>query len=396
MSQYLDTAEVEVAIKEFFKFPAIQVADHIGLFYDFTNFINNFLWNIALEKNNIEYIFTCQCETIRTAQDVQNFLGPAFIELNENVYNIFGLSKNKLKNTNVAALNNCKFIFEIIREKNKIDFPDILKKIINLSKKFDYAPDMFRMANLLFWDNIKYKNKRKLICFDRRFFCDIVAENIHKKTPLIEALLFNKKRRNSFLKIKNKIINARQNLVLKNTTDFFYLRKGEELLPLKISDDGVFYNGRSGEIIIIGGKKLKTDRKMLACALKDRILYPDLILSNILGHILPNIIAVGGTSQLEYLPNIVKMLDEFLTKNNLKKELLLKNNKKLNVSAYGRLIGPSLIKFTKTDKKFIDNLNSESNLEEFKQSFCNKKIGNTLNIDFWNYFNFFYKRINKT
>lgn len=129
--------------------------------------------------------------------------------------------------------------------------------------------------------------------------------------------------------------------------------------------------------------------------MRDRILYPDLILSNIFGHILPNIIAIGGTSQLEYLPNIVKMLDEFLTKNNLKDELQLKNKKKLEVSGYGRLIGPGLIKFTKTDKKFISSLGSGSSLEEFKRSFCDKKIGEVVNIDFWNYFDIFYKRINK-
>jgi len=395
LSRDLDKSEIEVAIKEFLKFPAIQVADHAGLFYDFTNFINNFMWNIALENNNIKYLFTCQCETVRAAQDVQNFLGPAFIEINENIYNIFNLSKNKLKNTNVAALHNCKFIFKIIRQNNKDNFPDILKEIISTSKEAGYAPDMFRDANLLFWNSIKYENKRKLICFDRRFFSDVVAENILKRTPIIEAALFDEEKRNSFLKIKNRIIQSSENLVLRNTTDFFYLKKGDELIPLKIKSDGNFYNGRNGGIVIIYGKKLKINRKVIYTALKDRILYPDLILSNIFGHILPNIIAIGGTSQLEYLPNIVKILDEFLIKNNLKYKSHLESKARLDVNGYGRLIGPSLIKFTDSDKRFIGNLNSKSNLEEFKQSFCYKKIGEVLNIDFWNYFDVLYERINK-
>lgn len=362
--------------------------------YDFTNFINNFLWNIALENNDIHYLFTCQCETVRSAQNVQNFLGPTFININENIYNIFGLSKNKLKNTNVAALDNCKFVFKLLHQRDTTDFPDILKKIIDELKNPGYAPDMFHKANLLFWSNIKYKNKCKLVCFDRRFFSDIIAENILKKTPIIEALLFDEKKRNSFLKIKKKIIQSNKNLILKDTTDFFYFKKDTELVPLKVNNKGHFYDRRSGKPIIINGEILKTSRNILYNALRNRILYPDLILSNIFGHILPNIIAIGGTSQLEYLPNILEILDEFLSKNNLEDSSYSKSRKILGVNGYGRLIGPSLIKFTESDKKFISNLNSKSNLDQFEYSFIDKKIGEVLNIDFWSYFDTLYQRIN--
>ncbi|MFH1772771.1 MAG: hypothetical protein ABH818_00195 [Patescibacteria group bacterium] len=91
----------------------------------------------------------------------------------------------------------------------------------------------------------------------------------------------------------------------------------------------------------------------------------------------------------------MKILDEFLIKNNLKYKSHLESKARLDVNGYGRLIGPSLIKFTDSDKRFIGNLNSKSNLEEFKQSFCYKKIGEVLNIDFWNYFDVLYERINK-
>jgi hypothetical protein len=300
-------------------------------------------------------------------------------------------SKNKLKNSNMACLNNCSFIFESLCQNNNLDLPDILKAIINDSKQPDYAPDMFHRANLLFWDKIKYNKKRELICLDHRFFCDIIAENILKNTPIINAILFDKIKRRSFLSVKEKIIQSEKNLVLRNTTDFFYLKKGDELIPLKIGGGGYFYSGRSGKVAFTSNKKLSLDREIIYEALKSRDLYPDLILSNIFGHILPKIIAIGGTSQLEYLPNIVRILKEFLAINDISDDFGCEN-KKIDETDYGRLIGPGLIKFTESDREFISRLNSQSDLDEFVNSFCDKKIGDVLNIDFWSYFNIFYQR----
>lgn len=393
LSQILDKSELELVIEEFRKFPAIQVADHIGLFYDSTNFLNNFLWNISLENNDIKYIFTSQCETVRAVQDVQNFFGPGYIELNENVYNIFGLSRNKLKNINVAALDDCRFLFELVLGEKEIHFPDILEDIIRTSQEPGYAPDMFRKANLLFWSSMKYSNKRKMVLFDRRYFSDILAENIAQEAPLLDAMLFASETRKSFLEIKNRIIESPENLVLRNTTDFFYLKKGKELVPLKISDEGVFYDGRSGDVVIINGETLRADKKIISEALLNRQIYPDLVLSNIFGHILPNIIAMGGTSQLEYLPIIGRMLDEYLSRNKLYSESEME---KLRNGNFGRLIGPSLLTLSQSEKKFIENLDTDSDLEEFKASFCDRRIGDVLNIKFWNYFEVFYSRLNKT
>lgn len=374
------------AINQFLRVPIIQMADGSNLLYDKETFMNNFLFQISCRENHLRYLFTQQCSTIKSLMYPSKLIGPSYIELDSDIYKLFNKSKNQLANSNIATLENVDFVFEPQGIKMPLyaqsNLPDILQGIKGMH--FKRASSAINYANRIIWKNLKMKSKKILLQFDEDLSVEVLEHYLRKDCKPIINLLFNKKIRNSFINTKKEIIKSKENLILNDTSDFFYYKTKNSLQPVKINKNKLI-KASNREIVPIG-----LNKKDIIKALKDKILYPDLIFTYLILIILPNIKSFGGASQQEYLPIIKRIFCE-----------TNKKNKFLDEKDYTRIlnqenlcfIGYGLVELSKLQKRVIGNLNKNTNLDEFEKEFIDKKMNQNLgNLSYFDYFEIFYKK----
>jgi hypothetical protein len=373
------------AHNQFMESPVLQVADHSGLLYDKTIFLNNFLFQIILKENKLNYAFSKQCSRIKGQFNSTSFSGPGYLNLNNTNYNIFDLPKPFLLKSHIAAINDVtiKLVPTKIQDSLALQspLPSLLTKL--KGQKFDKAIAAFKSSNLKIWQELATPQKRKYVPFDEDLVSDIICEYILTKNPVVYNLLFNKNTRSEYLKTKNTLLNESNKAILKNTSDFFYYKNGTELKPVKINTtNNTLIESESNRAIPIN-----LTPEDITKALKNRTLYGDLIFSYICLHLLPNTQAFGGTSQQEYLPIIQKILSTVDFHNKIFPESYSNQLKQSS-----KFLGTELLASIQTDN-IVSQLENQMQLTSFENSFLNKNIGDLVGtLSKYSHFNIIHKK----
>jgi hypothetical protein len=366
---------IEKLIKEFELSPVIQSGEHSGLLFNHENFMLNWLFYIASREKKREYMLSWQCSKVNCVTDKANLYGPGYIKINSEIYKLFDninylLSRTKLFHSNIAALNDVVFVFEP-QKRNHISSSTALPAQLEFlrGKYFQSASDAFIYANKNIWSELNLIHKPELIQIDDSFGAEVIIENLKDSSSLIHKLLFNQTIRNAYLNAKERVVNSDQNLTLRNTSDFFYAKRHNRLDPLKIKND-LFINSRTGE-----KTEIILDPDELIKHLRQKDVYCDLSLSYTFTFILPNILALAGTSQQEYLTPMKNILLMSNINNTLFNETTSNNIKSQKNCS---LINASLLELPQKEISLLEQLDRTLDLSQLEYDFVNKPIEETL------------------
>lgn len=288
--------------KQILSLPVIQTGDHCELFYDPQVFANNFLYQLALEKSPHPYLIVQQCSTIRLIQGRGPLRGPGFIRLEGGIYRVFKRSKNNLNDCNVVTMGEVMFDFQSEDPGNNYELPELLKDL--KGERFDNAVTAFFAANRYIWDNINIPDKKKLLLFDESLSSDTLIKFLEAPDHPLQKLFFEPDILAVFREVIRSYTNSPNCLVLKDTSDFFFGKYNEELVPLKFNHSGTTL------ISTIPKKRVEIEytKQSIIENLRNRSIYPNLVSSFLAISIFPKITVLGGASQYEYMFEIQEIL----------------------------------------------------------------------------------------
>lgn len=338
--------ELNSVVSQFSARPVIQTGDHCELIYDPQAFTNNLLYQISMDKASQGYLLTQQCSTPRMIQGRGPIRGPGFIRLESGIYRIFNRSKGNLKDCNVATTGKVTFTFEPEDPDNTAKLPSIL---IDLKgESFGDATSAIIAANRFIWANLDIPNKRPLLLFEESLSSDILAKFLEAQNHPLHSLYFDPALLSVFRKTIKKYTDSPECLILKNTSDFFWARYKEELIPVKLNE------GATLLVSDIPKKPLEIEYspQSIIESLRNRSIYPNLISSFLAISVFPQITVIGGISQYEYMFEIQEILKQTFEELGLNCSYL----KSLTMSPLSTFVGivgedqPSFIAAPKLDR----------------------------------------------
>lgn len=351
-------------------FPVIQQADHSNLILDEETFLNNYLFALAIKEKGGDIIINSQCSTVCCFSRRLPPAGPVFLNTRNSLFKVFPFSKRFFKNANFCLIPGpVRTSFDIESGNHQISNDTILSKIVGL--EFSTATESFRVCNDIIWNELNLPINR--ISFDEDLTSQLIIKHILSKDSPIYLLLFDQKIRQNFIKCKNKFINSVQNRVIKNSgTDFFWFKKDAKLIRINISNNNYNKNMILDDNSLLDFSMNPDD---IVRELEKQSIYADNFLSYFSRCLLPGIVAIGGTSQQDYLDHYINII---LMCNNdtpfIPKEIenMLKNE------VLSKLGGAPLLELNNEQKHMINFLTDSSALDEFSKSFLDLPIEETI------------------
>lgn len=294
--------EIEEIVHQYLAMPLLQTADHSELLYNPKTLLNNVVFQMGVAQTPAKYLLVQQCSTPRMLQGRNPLHGPGYIDLVDGQHRVFEKSKNTLNDSNVATLRDVTFTFEPEKPGERSPLPVLLQEL--KGRTYDTAAAAFLEANKYIWDQLSFSQKRELVLFDETLSSDVLASMLEDETHPLRHLLFEPRALQVFRQEIASFVDSPESLALKNSTDFFTGQYDQELIPLKFSEDGT-------ELTAAFPRKrfsLKWEPESIIQALRQRKIYPNLILSMLAVGIFPLATVVGGPSQHEYVPEVQQVL----------------------------------------------------------------------------------------
>jgi hypothetical protein len=280
-------------VRQVSSIPMIQTADSCQLITDPETFANNMIFQKILGNCGAKYSVVQQCSTVRLLMYYKSLIGPGFISWENQIFNIFGVSKKKLANANVLALKNVEIKFQ------GQYLPAIYQPFLGM--KYPTAAEAFLAINQLIWDKFRFNNKLMWVGIEESFSALLVASMLKEPRHPMCRLLFDEAIRQIFLEEITEATLPIKARILRNGTDFFTFRSGSQLIPLRF-DGAQSLRDFGGQIC------LTLNSAEIVSALERGDLFPNLILSYFALAIFPKITVVGGASQFEYFYEILAIL----------------------------------------------------------------------------------------
>jgi hypothetical protein len=274
------SSEADDACAAFAAHAAMQQADHSGLLLDTEILLNNVLYSVACKSRGLGTMITLQCSTVKCVTSLKPVQGPAYLGHGKHIYKVFDQSKRVLKDTNVCCLPRDIRLWLRTEDGEELG-------LVDTSTAYANAEDAFLASNYSLWLRWKDEIGVERIAVDERYTSELAALHVEDKSSPIYMLLFDEKLRNTFLSIRNDYA-ARHNRFVSDATDFFWQRRGGRLLPIRLGQTGTL-NG------------VEYTPKALAAALRAGQIFSDKYVAYMVRSLLPGVLAVGGTSQQDYL-----------------------------------------------------------------------------------------------
>lgn len=271
------SSRADDACTEFLAFPVMQQADHSGLLLETEILLNNVLFAVGISLHGRERMFTLQCSTVKCVTRLNPVCGPGYLHLAGDTYRVFDFSKRTLKDTNVCCLPGSVSFW--LRTEGGVALDRV-----DTSVRYRNAEDAFLAANAALWGEGSGVER---VAVDERYTSELVALHVEDRSSPVHALLFDDLVRKTCLAIRDEYARKHGQFV-SSVTDFFWLRRDSRLLPVRL----VSPNGLGETPFTPAG---------IASALREGRLYADKYIAYLVRCLLPGIVAVGGTSQQDYL-----------------------------------------------------------------------------------------------
>lgn len=367
-------AAARQAVMEFSRVPMIQLADGADLLGDVETILNHLMFQITCRENNISYMWTQQCTTVKALTSRSPLRGPAILETDQDYLQVFGGSIKSLESSNVACMSDVEFTFRPLGRKLPVyagvACPDLMARF--QGRRYERASDGILAANRWMWSQLRVKARKRLLLFGEEVSVDVVRQFLEDDTSLIARILLDPVSRQAFLQARAAVVGAPDNLVLRGSTDFFWGRDGRRLRPLRVCE------GDPPALAVVSKGHVRPFVTLSRDALTDRLergdLYPDLLLGYTVLSLLPGVVAVGGASQHEYLPRI---RDVLLLAHELCPVLDSTDHERLREEEYSRLIGPALLELSPRQRRALLSLSTSTRLDDFEADAFRRAIGET-------------------
>jgi len=351
--------------------PIIQQADHSNLLLDQEVFLNNILHALGANLQGVTHIFTSQCSTVSCLSRRSPPAGPTFLRMGAAMYSLFDVSNRLLKDGNFCTLPS-PAIFNITPTSDTTanDMNICLQHLNKMT--FPSAEAAFRYANDFIWNQMGYPKDVRRISFDESMVSELAALHIESEDSPLFRLIFDRDIRNNFLRIKRDYINSPKNKAINlSYPDFFWLRKKGKLRALTcdyLSGEGVYVIAETGE-----GIDFDITPETISEYLRKGNVYMDRMMTYFVRCLLPNVVALGGTSQQDYLEEYQDIFLETHAATPFLDETCIDHFKNRAISQFG---GAPLI--YQNDYSFIEKLFKDPDLSEYLNKMSGKPLIETI------------------
>ncbi|EDP45794.1 hypothetical protein RICGR_0215 [Rickettsiella grylli] len=355
------------------KTPVIQQADHASLLLDSETFLNNFMYAIACQENDIDKMFTSQCTTVSCLSKRNPIQGPTFLRTMSSLFSILPFSKRTLKNSNFCCLPKpTKVQIKLISGEQLFAKSSLLNSIND--RNYPSPSFGYHQSNKILWDLLKIPGKVERIAFDESMVSRLTEIHLRDTYSPVYTLLFDPNVRDAFIDVKRSFVNSNENKVInKSTPDFFWYRKNTRLYPLKLVGFGNNAKYHIEDIDI--PLPFVFSVESLTNALRNEDIFADKFLAYLMRCLLPGVVAVGGTSQQDYVDHYQKIIALTNTRAPFlsSADLAVIIDDKLS-----QLGGSPLLEMNIEQKNLIAYLNEKTDLDAFATQFLDLPLSETI------------------
>lgn len=366
--------DVDDICTQFLNVPVIQQADHSNLLLDEETFLNNLLFAAGCRESGVRWMITSQCSTVSCLSRRNPVAGPVFLRTRGRLHNVFSLSNRTYKNSSFCSLPGPLTIKLNVMSGNyhaRRDDP-----IFDLMVGFcaTDAPTAYRICNDNIWSSLDGAATVPRIDVDETMTSHLAADHIEDPYSPVRRLLFDTPVRDQFLQTKRRLMRSPRNLCVNRASpDFLWYRKNTRLVPVILLGSG----SKAQFVLEDSGEQLPIAYRItdMAAALRSGQLFVDRILAYLVRCLLPGVIAVGGTSQQDYVALYQEMLLACHETRPFMDEAEI-----VAVSHPGasRLGGAPLLELDEEQRETIANLGHKTALDAFLRPCLERTVGETI------------------
>lgn len=365
--------DVNMVCDNFLRAPVIQQADHSNLVFEAETFLNNWLFHLAASEAGAKIAITNQCSIVSCLGRPSPPLGPNFLRTRGALFGIYPLSKKYLKSARFCALPGPLTMTFDVLEGGQYDVAadPVLSRLVGLTAPD--APTGYRRANDQVWAELDVDQDVRRVQIDDALAADCVADHLEDPDGPIYQLFFNPRVRDAFLAAKRRLVESPDNFVVNRAApDFLWLRAGNRLRSVELVGTGA-----DAQFVELHGAPLPVpyEPAAIASALRAGVLYVDRVLGYIVRCLLPGAVAIGGTSQQDYVRLYQRMLLEahdevpFLDTEDLER---------VRRTDHSRLGGRPLLELSREDFSGIRTLGPDTDLSRLAKKFLDLPVGETI------------------
>ncbi|NTG05130.1 hypothetical protein G6L08_33140 [Agrobacterium rhizogenes] len=329
--------------------PVLQTGPHLHLLIEPDAFYTHLFSLMGLLARGRRCYISYGCSTVKFVERGRK--GPAWLRLDGQAINVFGLSRSKMIPYSILGRNNG-YRFQLQNADRPGEEPDAVSRLRSVlpDGEFPSAAEAIKAANLGLWN--RYFDSR--IDFLQLDDCDVVDLAIDHlsddqswlRTRLIEDRPFA----SQLLECIDRLAETAWQGWLKNSTHYFWGCSNGQLFPLWL--DGAVLRARSSEEMQIAFSPAG-----LIEALRNGQIIPNLLLVFIMTSILPGVRVLGGSRHTIYYPLMRYAICEALLKHGRDSALLAALSQDVRPGAWGhRVISSACEPFSLLDAPGAGNI----------------------------------------
>ncbi len=353
--------------------PVIQQADHSNLLLDSETFLNNFLFHIACREAGETVALHSQCSTVSCLWKRDPVAGPVFLHTRGAILSVFPLSRRAFKTTTFCCLPALPLSFDQLAGDALEPAADPVLGPL-LGRTVADAPRGFRQCNEEIWRQLDVDHGIERIAVDESLASECVARHLEDPDSPVFRLVFEPAVRDRFRAVKRDLIAAGDNFAVNHASpDFLWLRDGSRLRKV------VFDGTGEGAVPVTA-----SDRRPLpfpftpretAAALRAGRLYCDRLLAYTVRCLLPGVVAVGGTSQQDYVALYSRALLE-----THRQAPFLEPTDAIRIGSPGlsRLGGMALLELDPEATALLAQLGPGLHLGQIEEAYLDRPLGETI------------------
>lgn len=355
------------------RIPVIQQADHSNLLLDPETFLNNFLFHIACREAGAPIALSSQCSTVSCLWKRQPLSGPVFLRSRGTVFRVFPLSRRRFKLSTFCCLPPLAMSFDgLDGECSRAPDDPVLGPLIDRQAK--HAPSAYRECNELIWRRLDVDHDIRRVAVDEALASECLAMHLEDPASPVFHLLFEPRVRDCFVAVKRELVAERDNLAVNHATpDFFWLRDGSRLRKVVLAGSGP----KARFVTASDNRPLPVpyEPAAIATALRGGVLYCDRVTAYTVRCLLPGVVAVGGTSQQDY----VKLYRRALLETHRRVPFLTQvEAERIDSPSLSRLGGMPLIELDAEAEELLQQLGPSTRLETLERRYLGRPLSVTI------------------
>ncbi|MBW9064627.1 hypothetical protein JNB71_14990 [Rhizobium herbae] len=308
------TAQVSRFEREIQASPVLQTGPHLHLLIEPDAFYTHLFSLMGLRSHGRACYISYACSTVKFVERGRK--GPAWLQIDGDAVNVFGLSRSKMIPYSILGRNSCYgFQLQNVDRHGPDSEPLSCLREILPAGEFPSAAEAIKAANLSLWKRY-FDSRIDFLQLDDGDVADLVRDHLCDgrswlRNRLIEDQAFAAR---LLLRI-DRLAETAWRGWLKNSTHFFWGCIDGRLIPLWL--DGAVLQSNGAEDI-----RVEFSPASLVEALETGRIVPNLLLMFIVTSILPGVRVLGGSRHTIYYPLMRWAFCEALRSNDRDAQLL--------------------------------------------------------------------------